>query len=117
MSQATVLLMMRLASAALLLGFVGGLAWLVYQDLARTAAALALEQGVRGNLRVVTSSERGPALETLFPLLPETRIGRAPGNNIVLDDGFVSAEHALVEPPRGALVAGGPGQPQRHAAE
>jgi hypothetical protein len=96
MNEATVLLMLRLASGALLLGFLGGLAWLVYQDLARTAAALAQEEEVRGNLRVVASSERGPALETLFPLLAETRIGRAPGNNIVLDDGFVSAEHALL---------------------
>lgn len=97
MNEATILLILRLASGGLLLAFLGGLAWLVYQDLARTAVTLGREEaGAHGRLRVIATTERGPALETLLPLLPETRIGRAPGNHIVLDDSFVSAEHALL---------------------
>lgn len=96
MSEATLLLILRLLAGGLLFAFLAALAWLLYRDLQQTALAVQSEQGTQGHLRVLTTSLRGPAPDTLYPLLAVTRIGRAPGNTIVLDDDFVSAEHALL---------------------
>jgi len=90
------LLALRLLSAALLLGFLGLMAWLIYQDLRLTAVALEHQHRPQGHLRVVSSEKESLAVETLFPLLPITSIGRSTNSTIVLDDGYVSGEHALI---------------------
>ena len=96
MTQAYILFGIRLLSALLLLIFLGGIAWLAYQDL-RTSAQLAkLDQHSRGYLRVVSDDRGELASGTLFPLLAVTTIGRAQGSTIVLDDSYVSSEHAIL---------------------
>lgn len=96
MNGAILLLIFRIASAALLLIFLGAIAWLLYQDL-RRASSLSLRGGrTEGHLRVLASDSATAGVGTVFPLLPMTRIGRAEYNTIVLEDAFVSAEHALL---------------------
>lgn len=96
MNSAVLLLLLRFLSAAALLGFLVLLAWLVYQDLQRTAKFATEDLRVQGHLRVIASDSPTAALGTIFPLIPATKIGRAQYNTIVLEDAFVSAEHALL---------------------
>lgn len=96
MDPAVILLLLRLLSAALLLGFLGLIAWLIYQDVGLTRAVLARQQAASGGLRVVASESGEPAVDTVYTLNPITSIGRAKSSTIVLDDGYVSTEHALL---------------------
>jgi hypothetical protein len=96
MSPPEILLLLRLLSAALLLAFLGTIAWLIYHDMKITAAELSDRQRQYGYLRVIGNESDAPPVGTLFPLLPMTSIGRAPSNTIVLDHGYTSAEHALL---------------------
>ena len=91
-----VLFLLRLLAAALLLGFLGLFAWLIYQDLRLTRAVLALQQQVTGGLRVVKCELDQPTVDTVYPLRPLTSIGRAKSSTILLDDGYVSSEHVLI---------------------
>lgn len=96
MDPAVILLLLRLLSAALLLSFLGLIAWLIYQDVRLTKAVLARQQAASGALRVVASESGEPAIDTVYALNPITSIGRAKSSTIVLDDGYVSTEHALL---------------------
>jgi hypothetical protein len=96
MDLAVVLFLLRLAGALLLIGFVGAIAWFIYRDMQVTAALLAAAERPSGGLRVVANDSGEIALDTIFPLLPVTSIGRASNNTIVLTDGFTSTEHALI---------------------
>jgi hypothetical protein len=96
MDPAVILLLLRLLSAALLLAFLGLIAWLIYQDVRLTRAVLARQQTARGALRVMSSESGEPEVNTLYPLRPITSIGRAKSSAVVLDDGYVSTEHALL---------------------
>lgn len=96
MAQTYILFGLRLLSAILLLIFLGGIAWLAYQDLRVSAQLAKQEQRSHGYLRVVKNESGDLASGTLFPMLPVTTIGRAQGSTIVLDDGYVSSEHALL---------------------
>jgi hypothetical protein len=96
MNGAILLLIFRIVSAAFLLIFLGAIAWLLYQDLLR-ASSLSVRGGrTEGHLKVLASDSTTAGVGTVFPLLPVTRIGRAEYNTIVLEDAFVSAEHALL---------------------
>ncbi len=47
-----------------------------------------------GRLRVISAaSETGPAIDSLFNLKPVTRMGADPGNDLVLQDSYVSRYH------------------------
>ncbi|NJN54259.1 MAG: FHA domain-containing protein [Anaerolineae bacterium] len=96
MELALILFLLRLASALLLLIFVGAIAWLIYRDMRVTALSLAAEERPSGVLRVIANESGEVMPDTLFPLLPMTSIGRASSNTIVLSDGFTSTEHALI---------------------
>ena len=91
MNEAGLLLLLRLLSALLLLGFLGAMAWLIVRDLRRAATETVQERISRGHLRVLASESSTAAPGTIFPLLPVTRIGRSENNTIVLEDAFVSA--------------------------
>jgi hypothetical protein len=96
MSLDVVLLLLRLLGAGLLLAFLGGIVWLIYQDMQVTAAQLDNRQRRHGELRVIASDSLPDLVGREFPLLVVTSIGRAPHNNIVLDDNYASSEHALI---------------------
>jgi pSer/pThr/pTyr-binding forkhead associated (FHA) protein len=96
MSLPLLLLALRCLAALLLLAFLGLVVWLVFQDMRLTAAAVARQGQTQGHLRVVANTAEQPAVGTIFPLLPVTRLGRAASSTIVLDEGYVSMEHALI---------------------
>ena len=96
MTQVYILFAIRVLSALLLLSFLAGIAWLAYQDLRLSAQLVQQEQRIQGHLRVV-GSESGELSEgTLFPMQTVTTIGRAQGSTVVLNDSYVSNEHALL---------------------
>jgi hypothetical protein len=90
------LLLLRILSAALLLGFLLLIVWLIYRDMQMTAQLLAHQARPYGYLRVIACEDDLPVVDTQFPLLPITTIGRASSSTIVLDNGYVSTEHAII---------------------
>lgn len=96
MTPSFILLLLRLLSALLLLGFFGVIVWLIYQDMRTVAATLADQERQLGYLRVVDSESGEPAVDTRYPLLPVTSIGRATSNTLTLEDNYASGEHALI---------------------
>lgn len=91
-----VLFALRLLSAALLLTFLGLLFWFLYQDLRLARQPRTAESTRIGALRVLANSSTAPAVNSLFELAPVTSLGRNNRNTIVLDDTYVSGEHALL---------------------
>jgi pSer/pThr/pTyr-binding forkhead associated (FHA) protein len=96
MSPEIVLLLLRLAGAAVLLAFFGLIGWYIYQDVRLASAALAAQSQPLGRLIVVENRAGSPAVGTRYPLLPVTSIGRSSSNVIVLDDGYTSGQHSLI---------------------
>ncbi len=96
MDQSLVLFGLRILSALLLLALLAGMALLIYREMQTTAVAQAASGKAHGQLHVIATGSENLAVGTLFPLLPVTRIGRAASNTIVLDDSYVSTEHALL---------------------
>lgn len=96
MSEPIVLLLLRLFSAALLLGFLGLIAWFIYRDLQLTSAALASQGQTRGGLRVLAATGDRLKPGALIPLQPVTSIGRSEQNAVVLEDTYASGAHALL---------------------
>ena len=96
MNPAQVMLVLRLALAVLLYGFLGLLVWMLWQDV-RMAAQRAAGKGRRlGRLLVLESALPQLAMGAEFPLLPITSLGRAPTNTATLPDETASLEHALL---------------------
>jgi hypothetical protein len=93
-----VILLLRLALVALIYQIQGAVALTALRELRRLARpeVAARPTVPRARLIVVdpgaTSLTPGDAL----PLRPVTRLGRSAENTIVLDDTFVSAEHAVI---------------------
>ncbi|MCA9923982.1 MAG: FHA domain-containing protein [Anaerolineales bacterium] len=90
------LLLLRLGGAALLLAFLGTIAWLIYQDMRVTSEMISQQGRQQGVLRVLMLNGEAAAPGAQFPLLPVTSLGRSSNNTIVLDDTFASGEHALI---------------------
>ncbi len=96
MDQTWVLFSLRLLSAILLLTLLGSMAWLAYKELQSAALASELVEKGAGQLRIVSEVNNQLSSTDLIPLLPVTRIGRARSNTLVLEDAYVSNEHAQV---------------------
>ncbi|PID87183.1 MAG: FHA domain-containing protein [Chloroflexi bacterium] len=96
MNPDVILLLLRILSAGLLLSFLGLFAWLIYRDLQVSTAVLEQKQQVFGQLRVIANELEAPAVNTTFPLHPLTSIGRTQSATIVIDDNYVSQQHALL---------------------
>ncbi|HEX6510398.1 MAG TPA: FHA domain-containing protein [Chloroflexota bacterium] len=94
MSVDDVLLLGRVAFVVALYLFLLALALLLRREL-RTRS---LAQGERapGDLLVMEAGETGMEAGERLPLLSTTTIGRDDGNDIVLDDTFISAQHANI---------------------
>ncbi len=95
MSPDTVLLLLRLLSAAILLAFLIAIIWLSYQDL-KSANYRSSELDRTPGLMRIVGSENSSNIGRYFILHPVTSIGRSAGNTIVLEDDFASLEHALI---------------------
>jgi hypothetical protein len=87
---------LRLLSALLLLGFVAVIAWLIYREMQVTAVSLEQQERPQGKLRVIASEKGVPVVDTVYPLLSVTSLGRAVNNTVVLSDSYASSQHALI---------------------
>ncbi len=98
MTLAIVLFLLRIASALALLAFLGFIAWLAYKDLRRSERERREQNRSYGYLRMVAdkSSDSNSEVDRRFPLYSTNSIGRATTNTVILDDEFVSNEHALL---------------------
>lgn len=97
MSQPVVLLIVRLVSALALLAFLGYIAWLLAQDLKMAGAQRGAAAGSTARLTILGGD--GVAAEATrgtIPLVPVTTIGRAASNTVVIEDDYLSSEHALI---------------------
>lgn len=72
------------------------IAWFSYQDVKRGTTNLTDRRESFGWLEVVASEGDILPVGQTFPLSRVTSIGRGVGNNLVLNDNFVSSEHALL---------------------
>lgn len=95
MNQILILYGLRLFSGFMLLLFIAYIAWLVSRDL-RFSTSAVKQNIVIDQLRVIASDNESLGINTLFPLLPVTSIGRIQNNTIIIDDGFISGRHALI---------------------
>lgn len=94
MDATLLIFILRLAGGAILLAFVGAIGWFIYQDMELARRTLAQVGQSQGRLLVVGSELGTPAVDTAYPLLTVTLIGRSSSNTIVLDDGYTSNRHA-----------------------
>jgi pSer/pThr/pTyr-binding forkhead associated (FHA) protein len=96
MDPALILFILRLISAALLLTFLGVIGWFIYRDM-KTAANITPEtQRSYVSIRVIATQSTNLSEGTAFPLSPVMGIGRSASNAIVVEDDYVSSEHALL---------------------
>ncbi len=91
-----ILAALRLLASALLLLFFGALIVMLWRDLRVVSDEVETRTRKRGRLVVIgIEGERAPNGKS-YPLLALTSLGRAPTNTVILDDSFVSGEHALI---------------------
>jgi hypothetical protein len=96
MEPQVVLFILRLISAALLLLFLGAIGWFIYRDVQMAAQAVPEAQRSYGSLRVIATESGNLMAGSAFPLSPVMGIGRAASNTVVVEDDYVSSEHALL---------------------
>jgi len=83
----------RLLFLALLYVFLYAVARALLRDLRSAAREPGLELG---RLVVLASPSGDPAVGTVFPLDSITTIGRDVNNNVIVEDPFASADHAVL---------------------
>jgi hypothetical protein len=91
-----VLLVLRVVSGSLLLLFLAALFVMMWRDFRVISFEISTRTRPQGHLVVINTSETGPKTGSTFPLLPLTSLGRSPTNTIVLEDAFISGEHATI---------------------
>jgi hypothetical protein len=94
---AVLLLILRIASAALIVAFVTVVFVMLWRDY-RTAVVRSREGRRSYGLLVEMVEIDGKMIKTgaTYPLLPQTSIGRGPTNAVPIEDTYASSEHALV---------------------
>ena len=96
MTTPLLLLILRIAGAALLLAFFAAVGWYLWQDLRATRQVMTGQGVSMGKLRVLANTGERPRPDTTYELSPITTLGRHSRNTIVLNDTYVSGEHALL---------------------
>ncbi len=89
------LLILRLLLAVLLYAFLGGVFWILWQDLRRDDKREIRERS-QGRLVVIASPVPELEVGMAFPLQPVNSIGRSPTNTIAIPDRYASAQHSLL---------------------
>ncbi len=93
----TTILVLRLALLALLYLFLLLVVTSVRRDVRRTSASGApAGDGAPARLVVLDPGRTGLEPGAALPLRPVTHLGRSSANTIVLNDSFVSGEHAVI---------------------
>jgi hypothetical protein len=95
MSDEAILLLLRLLSALLLLGFIGVIGFFIYRDIELTTAGTT-RRDTFGFIIILESNIESLKAGEKFPLLPITSIGRSPLNHVVIEDEYTSGRHALL---------------------
>lgn len=92
------ILLLRLGLVGLLYLFLGFIALGAVREMRRLAQANAAlrPQSVSARLIVVDPGATSLTPGEVLPLRPITRLGRAPDSTIILDDTFISGEHAVI---------------------
>jgi pSer/pThr/pTyr-binding forkhead associated (FHA) protein len=88
-----VLLLLRVAVVFLLYFFLWQVVQVIRRDLVSPHAAPVAANSY-GQLVVTRSGQSGVVVGKVFPLNPVTLIGRSPHCDVVLNDNFLSSEHA-----------------------
>ena len=96
MTTEILLFILRIVGGLILLGFVLILFLTIRRDMRMAATQVAAQRQGHGRLVVTSSGGLPVAVDTGYPLLPITTIGRAPTNTIQLPDTFASSHHALL---------------------
>ncbi len=96
MSLPVLLFILRLAGGALLLLFVGLIGWYLARDLRAVRQREDASQIAAGGLLVIESQIEDLVAGARFDLLPATLIGRGARCTVILDEPFVSVEHATL---------------------
>lgn len=84
---------LRLGFVALIYGFFLMIVRALWRDLRSAVASTA---NPLGRLLVLASPDGQPEVGTSIPLDAVTTLGRDVNNTVVVDDGFVSADHAML---------------------
>ncbi len=97
MDTALLLFVLRLASAFLIVGFIGALAWLIWRDFRQTAVIYGSSRHSYGQVIALMELD-GKLVKTgtTYPLIPLTSFGRAPTNTIQVEDTATSNDHAAL---------------------
>jgi pSer/pThr/pTyr-binding forkhead associated (FHA) protein len=96
MGSELLILLLRLAIIVVLYAFLLAVLAVIRRDL-RRAAAPATGRAPRDALLVLSPGDSSLVSGARLELARVTRIGRAPDNELQLDDQFVSAHHAVIE--------------------
>jgi hypothetical protein len=93
-----IILILRLALVALIYLFLGAVVLAAAREMRRLAGSSGSRQQPVTGARLVVVDPGATSLTPgeQFPLRPVTRLGRSDGNTIVLDDTFISGEHAVI---------------------
>ena len=92
------LLILRLALAALLYAFLGAVLLMLWRDLRGTSTGRSTARP-QGRLVVIEAARDQPEVTsagTTYPLQLVTSIGRSPTNTVVIADTYASSQHALL---------------------
>ncbi len=94
---------LRIAFVALIYGFLFLVLRATARELSVAARAMPLDEGNAGAMCLLTLDAASSSLRPgeALPLQAATRIGRVPGNTMVVDDPHTSAEHAELRFARG----------------
>lgn len=96
MSVEVVLLILRIVTGIVLVGFLGAVLAILWRDFQAAVTEVTGGRLHRGRLVVVSSSDNVLEPGSSFALLPVTSVGRGPTNSVVVRDSFASQEHALI---------------------
>ena len=91
-----VILIFRIAILLILYLFLWQLVAVIWRDLRRPATGEVNAPRPKGRLVVVSGDSTAYQPGHAFQLSDSTTIGRGPNNSIVLGDGFVSTNHAIL---------------------
>lgn len=97
MSTEVALFLLRLVSASLLLIILAAIFTILWKDFRNTGTQIELRSHIFGQVSTIHEHNgEHHATGDSFPLRPLTRLGRAPTNDIIVDDTFASSEHAQI---------------------